>query len=330
MKKKDLILELLLTAIHKEIEAYNYYLKTSESTPYPETKSLLLQLAEEEKKHQRLLLREYRTLREMFKKSKPRVSYLTKDRVSYQIPTTLPFKLLPSISGIDLSGISLPTEFMGGDYLDAFPFISKYEKESSLGLLLCDIMGHGLKAAQLKGVIKSTFSELIDSILQEEKEEKIIATALLIHRLNQLLWEPCRKADSFITLFYCVIYPYRGKLLYTSAGHNPQLLFTDNGKKYISLANTQLIIGILEKVDYSQTEVRLEKGDLLLLYSDGLIEATNKRGKEFGIKKLIELVQENYNLPSKEIIQQICQRLTNFLNSKLMKDDFSLAIAKIV
>lgn len=329
MKKSDLILELLRNAIQKEVEAYNYYIKASESSPYPETRSLLLQLAEEEKKHQRLLLREYRTIREMFKKSRSRPSYLTKERVSYQIPTPLPYKQLITISGIDLAGISLPTEFMGGDYLDSFPFLLKDGKYSSFGILLCDIMGHGLKASQLKGVIKSTFAKLIDSSLQRGNKRKIIATASLIHRFNQLLWEPCRKANSFITMFYCVLNPHSRKLLYTSAGHNPQFLFFDNGEKYKPLAKTQMIIGILEDVDYTQTEIQFKKDDLLLLYSDGLTEATDKKGEEFGIKRLIELVQENYELPSKAIIQQVCHGLTNFLQGKPMKDDFTLAIAKM-
>ena len=90
MKKKDeLILKLLLNAIQKEIDAYNYYIEASESSPYAETKSLLLQLAGEERKHRQLLLREYRTVQEMLKKSKNRASYLSKDKVCHFNSATL-------------------------------------------------------------------------------------------------------------------------------------------------------------------------------------------------------------------------------------------------
>ena len=329
-KKNDLVLELLLNAIQKEIEAYNYYLKASESSPYAETKSLLLQLADEERKHRQALLREYRILREMFQKSKPRRTYLTKDKVSYQIPAKLPFKRLSSIPAIEVAGITLPTEFMGGDYLDTYPFSYNDNKLNSVGIVLCDIMGHGLKASQLKGKIKATFSQLIDSLQQGDEKEKIFETASLIHTFNQLLWKKCRKADSFITLFYCVLNPNQERLIYTSAGHNPPLLFTNDGSEYLSLANTQLIIGILEDVEYSHTEVKLKKMDILLLYSDGIIEATNKKGEEFGIERLVEQIGISNELSSQQIVQQVCQSLSDFLHDKPLHDDLSLAIAKVL
>ena len=329
MKKTDLILDILLKAIRKEIDAYTTYVKTSESSPYPETKSLLAQLAEEERKHRQLLLREYRTLRGMLQKSKPRASYLTKDRVRYRLPAELPFKQLSTIPGIDLAAISLPTEFMGGDYLEAFSFSSEDEQMTSIGIILGDIMGHGLDAAKLKGLIKSTFAQFIDSSQQRDQNERAVNTASLIDHLNRLLWEPCRKSDSYISLFFCVLNPYQRRLVYTSAGHIPPILFTDNGSKYISLTNTQLVIGILQQVSYSQTEVSLQKGDVLMLYSDGVTEATGRKGEEFGMQRLVELVQQHCNLTSEAIIQKICQGLANFLEDKPLKDELTIAIAKI-
>ena len=330
MKKSNLILDILLQAIRKEIDAYITYVKASESSPYPETKSLLAQLAEEERKHRDLLLREYRTLRGMLQKSKPRESYLTEVEVQYRLPTELPFKPLPTVPGIDLAAVSLPTEFMGGDYLEVFPFSSGDEGLDRIGIVLGDIMGHGLEAAQLKGLIKSTFARLMDSSLKKEQNEKPDNTASLIAHLNRLLWESCRKADSYISLVYCVLNPSNNKLVYTSAGQLPPILFTEHGSKYISLANTQLVIGILPQVDYSQTEVPLQKGDVLMLYSDGVTEATGRKGEEFGTSRLVELLSKHYNLTSKAIIQQICQSLTDFLQNRLLKDELTIAIAKIV
>jgi len=330
MKKSDLILDILLKAIRKEIDAYTTYVKASESSPFPETKSLLAQLAEEERKHRDLLLREYRTLRGMLQKSKPRESYLTEVKVQYRLPAELPFKPLPTIPGIDLAAISLPTEFMGGDYLEVFPFSSGDEGLDSIGIALGDIMGHGLEAARLKGLIKSTFARLIDSSQKGEQIEKADNTASLIEHLNRLLWEPCRKADSYISLFYCVLNPSNKRLTYTSAGQLPPILLTDKGSKYITLTNTQLVIGILQQVDYSQTEVPLQKDDVLMLYSDGVTEARDKKREEFGIQRLVALLSKRYNLTSEAIIQQICQGLAYFLRDKPLQDELTIAVAKIV
>jgi sigma-B regulation protein RsbU (phosphoserine phosphatase) len=331
MKKKDeLILKLLLNAIQKEIDAYNYYIEVSENSPYAETKSLLLQLAGEERKHRQLLLREYRTVREMLKKSKNRASYLSKDKVRYKIPKPLPYKYFSNVAGIEVAGITLPTEFMGGDYLENYSYFEDIPEQRSMGILLCDIMGHGLKASQLKGTIKQTFSELIEAIQEEGKKDSIFDTASLMHRFNKLLWAPCRHADSFITLFYCILHPHNNKLIYTSAGHNPPLLFSNNAKAYVSLSNTQLIIGILENVEYTQQEININKGDILLIYSDGLVEATNKKEEEFGIERLIEIIQLQHKLSSKNIIQHICQSLEAFLQEKPLEDDLTIAVAQIL
>jgi len=330
MKKSDLILDILLQAIRKEIDAYNTYVKTSEISPYPETKALLAQLAEEERKHRQLLLREYLTLRGLLQESKTRAAYLTKDRVQYSLPAELPFKQLRTIPTIDLAAISLPTEFMGGDYLESFPFSSEDEQLASIGIVLGDIMGHGLEATQLKGLLKTTFAKLMGSTGQTGQNNKAVNTASLIDRLNRLLWEPCRSTDAYITLFYCVMNPYNKRLVYTSAGHNPPMIFTDNGSKYTSLSNTQMVIGVLQQVDYSPTEVPLHRGDVLIIYSDGLTEATNRKKEEFGIQRLVELVQQNYNLNSEAIIQQICQGLAAFLQDRPLKDELTIAVAKIV
>ncbi len=329
MKKNELILEILLKAIRKEIDAYNTYIQATESSPYPETKSLLTQLAEEERKHRNMLLREYRTLRGMLQKSKSRKSYLTKDRVRYRLPDKLPFKQLRSVPGIDLAAISLPTEFMGGDYLETFPLSSVHGPFTSIGIVLGDIMGHGLQASQLKGFIKSTFARLVDSSQPEGQTENAAKTDSFIEHLNRILWEPCRKADSYIPLFYCVLHPDSENLVYTSAGHIPPILFTDRGSKHAPLANTQLVIGILQQVDYSQTEIQLRRGDVLILYSDGVTEAANKKGEELGIQRLVGLVQQNYNLASEAIIQQICQGLADFLKDTPIHDELTIAIAKI-
>jgi sigma-B regulation protein RsbU (phosphoserine phosphatase) len=329
-KKDELILKLLLNAIQKEIDAYNYYLKASENSPYAETKSLLLQLAGEERKHHQALLREYRTLREMFKKSKDRSAYLSKDKVRYNIPQTLPFKYLSTVVGIDVAGITLPTEFMGGDYLENYSYFEDEPERRSMGILLCDIMGHGLKASQLKGIIEQSFSDIIESIQEKGGKNSIFNTASLIRRFNQHLWAPCRHADSFITLFYCILHPHNNKLIYTSAGHNPPLLFTNEAHQHIALSRTQLIIGILENVDYSKQEVHINKGDILLIYSDGLIEATNKHDEEFGTKRLIDLIQQSKKLSSKQIIEHICQSLNDFLQGKSLEDDLTLTVAKIL
>ncbi len=117
-EKKDIILDILTGAIQREISAYDYYYKSSESSPFPETKSLLLQLAREEKKHREILTQEYRTVKRMLQKGESRRVYLKKEEVSYFIPDEIPYRKVRTIPEIELSCVSLPSEFLGGDYFE--------------------------------------------------------------------------------------------------------------------------------------------------------------------------------------------------------------------
>lgn len=85
----------------------------------------------------------------------------------------------------------------------------------------------------------------------------------------------------------------------------------------------------MKEVDYQQTEIKLKKGDILLLYTDGITEAIDKKGKEFGKERLIELVKKHHKLDTRKIINHICKALSHFLSDKPLHDDLTITIAKI-
>lgn len=329
-KDTELMLDLFLKSIYKERDIYRTYLEVRDHVQNPKKKEMLTELAQEERKHRKLMLREFRTLREMMQQTEEGKVQLSEQKVSYHLPQRLIFKELDSVPGIDLAGISLPSEFMGGDYLESFPFYYDDQSHAGLGLLLGDIMGHGMMVVQRKAHIKALFSNAMHSIHPKNRKDKALSTAAMIHRFNEELYGPCQKSRSFLTLFLCLLDPDNGRLIYTSAGHNPGLLFTEHGARHTLLANSGLIIGVMKDVDYNETEMRLGKGDILMLYTDGITEATNKKGKEFGLQRLIQLVQQHHNLSAQEIINRISTSLSGFIGKKPLHDDLTLTIAKIM
>lgn len=329
MKKSDLMLDILLKAIYKERDIYKTYLKVRDRVKDPRIKAMLTELAEEERKHRKLMLQEFRTLREMLQTTEPRKAHLSEKKVSYRLPSRLPFKELASIPGIDLAGVSLPSEFMGGDYLESFSLEYEDKSHAGLALMIGDIMGHGLMVVQSKAQIKTLFSNTIYSHKPKNKKNETLSTASLVRRFNEKLYELCQRERSIISLLLCFLEPEKKRLVYTCAGHNPCILITDNGANHTLLADSHLIIGVMKAVDYQQTEVKLTKGDILVLYTDGITEATNKKGKEFGSERLVELVQKHHKHDAKGIINHIANDLSLFLGTKPLHDDLTLTITKI-
>jgi len=325
-KEKDLILDLLIGAIQREIIAYDYYYKSSQSSPYPETKSLLLQLAREEKKHREILTQEYQTLKRMFQKNEADRVYLKKEKVSYFIPDEIIFRRLRSIPEVELSCISLPTEFLGGDYFETLIVADPHRNINHLAFILYDIMGHGLELTTLKAKLREKFENLIDIW---SKDKSILSPAAMLTRLGKEIWQHCQDFSSFLELFYALYDPVEKKIIYSSAGHPPPILLSKQGKEVKVLIDTDLVMGIDQAKEYQNSQMKVESGDILLFYSDGVVEAFNPEEELYEEKRLIQSVQENFQLNANDIAQKVCKSIKGFTRSRPLTDELTLVIAKI-
>ena len=325
-EKKDLILDILLGAIQREISAYDFYYKSSQSSTFPETSSLFLQLAREEKKHREILAKEYQTVKRMLLKEKPDQVYLEKEEVSYFIPEEIIPRKIRTIPELDLSCISLPTEFLGGDYFETLIVADPVKNINHLGFLLYDIMGHGLELTTLKAKIRERFENLKDVW---SKDRSILSPASTLTRLGKELYPDCQKASSFVELFYARYDPLEKKITYSSAGHPPPILISNQGKEVKVLIDTDLVMGLDQTKEYRDSYMKVESGDILILYSDGVVETFNPGGEFFEEKRLIQTVQKNFQLSSIEIIQQVCKSIREFTGEKPLTDELTLVIARI-
>ncbi len=321
-----MILDILLGAIQREISAYDFYYKSSQSSPFPETSSLFLQLAREEKKHREILAKEYQTVKRMLLKEKSEQVYLEKEEVSYFIPEEIIPRKIRTIPELDLSCVSLPTEFLGGDYFETLIVADPEKNINHLGFLLYDIMGHGLELTTLKAKIREKFENLQDVW---SKDKSILSPAATLSRLGKELYPDCQKASSFIELFYARYNPLEKKITYSSAGHPPPFLLSNQGKEVKVLIDTDLVMGIDQTKEYRDSYMKVESGDILILYSDGVVEAFNPGGEFFEEKRLIQTVQKNFQLSSIEITNRICKSIRKFTGEKPLTDELTLVIARI-
>jgi sigma-B regulation protein RsbU (phosphoserine phosphatase) len=223
------------------------------------------------------------------------------------LPTTAPV-----VPGYELQGISFPCYEIGGDYYD---FI--HRDSGKLVVALGDVSGKGTAAALLMSSLHAAVhaqADIHDSL------------AKTITAVNRYLVESI-PANRFVTLFYAELDPRDGTLAFLNAGHNPPLIVHSGGTME-QLAAGGLPLGIMADADFREGRTQLHYGDVLVIYSDGVSEACNPAGEEFGPTRLYEVVARNLDASAGGIRDRIESALTKFCQGTPAADDITLVICK--
>jgi phosphoserine phosphatase RsbU/P len=220
----------------------------------------------------------------------------------------------PTVEGLDIAGTTVPCRTVGGDYFDYLTF-----PDGRVGMLVGDVAGKGMPASLLMSSLQARVH-----VLFEEADD----LAHKIGRLNKAVCAKCPE-NRFITFFMTVVDPATGELVYTNAGHNPPLLVRA-GSGFESLPGGGMILGILPMASYHEERSRMEPGDVLVLYSDGVTEAADPQGDDFGEQRLGELVASLRDRPSSEIVKAIHDAVTAFTQGAPAADDITVVVARRV
>lgn len=227
----------------------------------------------------------------------------------------------PRLDGWDIACRWQPALEVAGDYYD---FVAAPGGE--LGWMIADVAGKGMAAALFMALSRSTVRGALANAASPAEG---------IARANDLL---CADATDgmFVTLFYAQIDTQTGDLTYVNAGHDPPLLVrrttpaTDQSSEteVIRLARTGLLMGLIEGVPYEQRAVHLEPGDVLLCYTDGITEARDAQGGEYGAERLSGVVPGLARATAAELAGAIEASLTDFTGSQPLADDRTLVVVK--
>lgn len=228
-----------------------------------------------------------------------------------QIQMSILPKRAPRAGPFDLSGFTEPAELVGGDFFD---FIQVSER--IWGIAIADASGHGLPAALQ---VRDVYTGLRMGVA---RDFKIVRT---VERLNRIIHQS-RMTTKFVSLFYGEIEDEEGNFIYVNAGHPPPLHF--HAKGVTTLKQTGMVLGPSASAAYSRGYLTLEKGDALLLYTDGMIEATDGKGKEFGIERLKKAFLALRDQPSAEITRALISRLAEFTRGRPPEDDRTVVVIK--
>jgi sigma-B regulation protein RsbU (phosphoserine phosphatase) len=235
-------------------------------------------------------------------------------RLATKIQADLLPKTAPQIAGYDIAGKTRPAQSIGGDYFDFIPI-----DEQRLALCLGDVSGKGLPASLLMANLQATIrgQTLSDSSAGE-----------CLKRANTLL---LRSTDDekFATLFYAILDTSQHRLQYSNAGHNDPFIFSPSGAAPKRLQTGGIMLGMLSDLTFKDDAMTLQENDLLLIYSDGVTEAIDKNGEDFGEARLHDLVLKNLSLPASELVDQIIQAVkTHAGSSPPREDDITVVVVK--
>jgi sigma-B regulation protein RsbU (phosphoserine phosphatase) len=220
----------------------------------------------------------------------------------------------PIIEGFDIYGATIPVREVGGDYLDFIDSIT-----DRLAVIVADVSGKGLAAA----LIMVTFRAYIHATVINE-----LAMRIVMARVNRLVHETT-DGDRFITSFYGLIDPEHKRLLYINAGHNPPLLLRADGTSKL-LDEGGLPLGVFENSRYSESVVEFRSGDILVLYTDGVVEANNQRDEEFGLERLEKIVRAASDRRAHEIVGVITKAVDEYSDEVGgAEDDLTVSIIKV-
>lgn len=220
----------------------------------------------------------------------------------------------PPVRGLDLAGHNAPCRTVGGDYYDFFPYGS-----SRIAMVLGDVSGKGMPASLLMMGLQARVQVLIE-------EPKSLAEVMT--RLNRITSANC-PSNRFISLFFCILDGDTGELTFCNAGHNPPLIIRANGT-YDQLKGGGPVLGILPFIEYQEYQAKLDEGDVLVIYSDGVTEANNPTGDEFEIEGLAETVIRNRGESAGAIVSHINKDLVTYTAGAPPSDDITLIVARRV
>ncbi len=229
--------------------------------------------------------------------------------IAAQIQLSLMPNQFSQFRGLDLYGTCRPALQAGGDYFDVLE-----RPDGAVLCLIADVMGKGLSAALLAAMLRTNLHALVESGEDDP--------AMILRRANRLMCRDLAHLDMFITLVCARISPDRGELRLSSAGHHAGLLLRGRaGDAPCELDGGGLPLGISTDAVYDVSIARLDRGDRLLLYTDGIVEASSREGTMFGPERLLQSLGSHDNRSCRATVETLLAELDAFTGKAAPSDD---------
>jgi sigma-B regulation protein RsbU (phosphoserine phosphatase) len=218
----------------------------------------------------------------------------------------------PEFENFDISAYIFPTEEVSGDYYDWVKIF-----DDQIGIVVADAVGKGIPAALLMSFLRASLRSGV---------QIGYAPHIAMSKVNNLLWDSVEE-HQFITAIYGILDGTNKTFVFSNAGHNPPMLIKADGEyRYVEYGDMPL--GMFRDARYHQHFIRFDPGQVMVVYTDGITEATNTAGEEYGKDRFAASVLECIGKPAKQMIDHIRKDVADFTERKFLDDDGTLFIVK--
>jgi serine phosphatase RsbU (regulator of sigma subunit) len=219
----------------------------------------------------------------------------------------------PQIAGWEFAVRWQPARQVAGDYYDFIP-----SESGSLGLVIGDVSDKGMPAALFMALTRSIVRA---SVVGEPSPIDGIT------RANRLICADST-AGMFVTLFYTLLDPSTRELIYVNGGHNPPLLCRAGESQLTRLMPTGMALGVLDDAPYKQESLQLDPGDFVVLYTDGVTDATNRQEQVFGMERLQRVLLDHRDDTAVDIVAALEQAIDGFVGTTEPFDDIAIVVIR--
>lgn len=245
----------------------------------------------------------------------------TELEIAREVQSQLYPHTIPEMKTLRLTAACNPARMVSGDYYD-------YQRldESRLAIAIGDVAGKGISAALLMATVQSALRTQIRHCLETHAGGVApVSTSALVTQINQHLYAHTTP-EKFATFCFGVYDEATGVLTYTNAGHLPPILLRDGRTQTLEVNG--IVVGAFPFSRYQESQIRLEPGDLLLFYTDGITEPENAYGEQFGEERVLDVLSRNKDCAPEEILSLIIERVREWTGSSELQDDMTLLLAQ--
>ena len=221
----------------------------------------------------------------------------------------------PNLEGYEVAGCSIPAKDVGGDYYDFIP----NPEPCQHGFVVADVTGKGVPASLLMATMRATLRANIQNNPND-----------IVQALRQVNGDIYRDSpvDKFITSIYCNLDYHRHEISYVNSGHNPPYIVRANDNRIEELDQGGVMLGIMEEIDLPKATLSIDKGDILMLFSDGVTEATNPSGELFSEERFEQWLLDHNQLSAEEMKDALLKTLRDYADGSPQSDDITFIIVK--
>ncbi len=221
----------------------------------------------------------------------------------------------PLVPGLELAATMQTARLLGGDYYDFFQI-----SNDIVDVVIADVSGKGAAASLLMPSL---------AVALRLRAGELSGPGAILKDLDGVLKQITNPA-TFVTMFYARFNPTLRTLEYASGGHNPPLLVRTSTGESLLLEEAGPILGILPDAQFENTTIKLEPGDILTLFTDGITEQEDENGEEFSLDRLKNVILSNESQPAATMVANAAEAVSTFAGTREQSDDLTIVVAKVL